>query len=49
MVTDAAIALGAFAAATAAAALLGAANMGTAFGVGQVAFAASVSYLLLRR
>jgi hypothetical protein len=49
MATDAAIALGAFALATAAAALLGAANFGTALGVGQLGFAAAVSYVLLHR
>jgi uncharacterized membrane protein (DUF485 family) len=49
MATDAAITLGAFAAAAAAAALLGAVNFGTALGVGQLGFAAALTYVLLRR
>lgn len=38
----------AFAGGTAIAALLGAANLGTALGVGQIAFAAAVVWVLLR-
>lgn len=49
MATDVAITLGAFAATAAAAALLGAANFGTALGVGQLGFAAALTYVLLRR
>jgi hypothetical protein len=41
--------LAAFAAATALAELLGAINLGTAFGVGQLAFAATLVWLLLKR
>jgi hypothetical protein len=43
-----AVALGAFAAATGLAELFGAANLGTALGVGQVAFALTVGLLLVR-
>jgi uncharacterized membrane protein (DUF485 family) len=43
------IALAAFAAGTALAALFGAANFGTALGIGQIAFAAALAYVLLRR
>jgi hypothetical protein len=39
----------AFAAATGLAELLGAVNLGTALGVGQLAFAAALVWLLLRR
>lgn len=46
---DIAIAVGAFAAAALVAALLGAANAGTALGVGQVVFAFAVTALLLLR
>ena len=38
-----------FAAATAVAELLGAANLGTAMGFGQIAFAVGLVYLLARR
>jgi hypothetical protein len=41
--------LGAFALATAVAALLGAANFGTALTFGQIAFAAALVWVLLRR
>jgi hypothetical protein len=47
--TDLATLLGAFAAATAIAAALGAANFGTALGFGQLAFAATLIWVLLRR
>ena len=47
--TQAALLVGAFAAATAIAELAGAANLGTALGFGQIAFAATLVYLLLRR
>jgi uncharacterized membrane protein (DUF485 family) len=43
------IVLAAFAAGTALAALFGAANFGTALGIGQIAFAAALAYVLLRR
>ena len=43
-----ALLLGAFAAVTALAALLGAANLGTAMAFGQLAFAATLVWLLLR-
>ena len=49
MIADAAISLGAFAAVTALAALLGAANFGTALGIGQIGFVAALAYVLLRR
>jgi hypothetical protein len=39
----------AFAAATGLAELLGAVNLGTALGVGQLAFAAALVFILLRR
>jgi hypothetical protein len=42
------ISLGAFALASALAELFGAANLGTAFGFGQIAFALSAAYLLIR-
>jgi hypothetical protein len=42
------ISLGAFALASALAELFGAANLGTAFGFGQIAFALSTAYLLIR-
>jgi hypothetical protein len=38
----------AFAAGTAAAAIFGAINLGTAFGVGQIGFAAALVFVLLR-
>ena len=43
------VALGAFPAVTALAELAGAANLGTALGIGQVAFAAVLVALILRR
>jgi hypothetical protein len=43
------ILLSAFVAATAIAALLGAANFGTALTFGQIAFAAALVYVLLKR
>lgn len=46
---DLAIMLGAFAAATAIAAALGAANFGTALSFGQIGFALALVYVLLRR
>jgi len=46
---DLAIMLGAFVLGTVAAELLGAANLGTALGVGQITFALAVVYVLLRR
>ena len=47
--TDVLLLGAAFASATALAALLGAANFGTALGVGQLGFAASLVWVLLRR
>ncbi|MGZ5326218.1 MAG: hypothetical protein ACXWEL_06240 [Solirubrobacterales bacterium] len=49
MATDAAITLLVFAATAAVAGLLGAANFGTALGVGQLGFAAALTYVLLWR
>jgi hypothetical protein len=49
MIADASITLATFAVVTAVAALLGAANFGTALGVGQVGFIAALVYVLLRR
>ena len=49
LLTQVAIVLGAFAAVTALAALLGAANLGTAMGFGQIGFALAAVYLLIRR
>jgi hypothetical protein len=46
---DFALPIVAFAAATGAAAALGAANFGTALGLGQLGFAATLSWVLLRR
>ncbi|MEX2196686.1 MAG: hypothetical protein WD844_15505 [Thermoleophilaceae bacterium] len=43
-----AVPLAAFAAITAVAELAGAANFGTALGIGQVAFAVALTYVLLR-
>jgi uncharacterized membrane protein (DUF485 family) len=43
------IVLAAFAAGTALAALFGAANFGTALGIGQISFAAALAYVLIRR
>jgi hypothetical protein len=48
LATQIAIALGAFALASALAELFGAANLGTAFGFGQIAFALTTSYLIIR-
>jgi hypothetical protein len=48
LTVKAGISLGAFAAASALAELFGAANLGTAFGFGQIAFALTVAYLLIR-
>ena len=45
---DLGIALGAFAAASALAALLGAANFGTALTFGQIGFAAALTWVLTR-
>jgi hypothetical protein len=47
--TDLAILFGAFAAASALAAVLGAANFGTALAFGQIGFAAALVWVLLRR
>jgi hypothetical protein len=49
VIADASITLAAFAVITALAALLGAANFGTALGVGQLGFVAALVYVLLRR
>jgi hypothetical protein len=49
MRTSLLIMLGAFVAATALAALLGAANFGTALTFGQIAFAGALVYVLLKR
>ncbi len=49
MVANLAIVIAAFAAGTGIAALFGAANFGTALSVGQIAFAAAVVYVLVRR
>ena len=46
---DLAVLVGAFAAATAMAAALGAANFGTALAFGQIGFAAALVWVLLRR
>jgi hypothetical protein len=46
---DLAMMLGAFAAASALAAALGAANFGTALAFGQIGFAIALVYVLLRR
>lgn len=48
MLADAAIALAAFALGVAVAELFGAANLGTALGVGQIAFVIAVCWRLLR-
>ena len=45
---DLSIVFGAFAAATALAAALGAANLGTAMAFGQIAFAVALSWVLIR-
>jgi hypothetical protein len=44
-----AITAGAFAVGTGVAALLGATNLGTALGVGQICFVVALVYVLLRR
>ena len=49
MARDLVIVLGAFAAASAVALALGAANLGTALAFGQLAFAATLIYVLVRR
>jgi uncharacterized membrane protein YuzA (DUF378 family) len=49
IVRDLLIVLGAFALASALAGLLGAPNLGTALAFGQMAFAASTVYVLLKR
>ena len=49
LLTDLAIMLGAFAAATIVAELAGAANLGTAASFGQIAFALAALYVLMRR
>jgi hypothetical protein len=49
LLKQAAVVLGAFVAVTALAALLGAANLGTAMGVGQIGFVLALTYLLLKR
>lgn len=49
MLSGAAISLGAFALGTGVAELFGAANLGVAFGVGQIAFACALVYVLLKR
>ena len=49
MKTDLLLMLAAFVSATAVAALLGAANFGTALTFGQIAFAAVLCWVLLRR
>jgi len=46
---QAALLLGVFASATALSLLAGAANLGTALGIGQIAFAIVLVWLLLRR
>ena len=49
MKTDLFLLVAAFASATAVAALLGAKNLGTALTFGQIAFAAALAWVLLRR
>ena len=49
MKADLALLLAVFASATAVAALLGAANFGTALTFGQIAFAGALVYVLLKR
>ena len=49
MLVNAAIALAGFAVGVGAALLFGAHNLGTALGVGQLTFAATLVYVLLRR
>jgi hypothetical protein len=48
LVTQIAIAVGVFALVSALAELFGAANLGTALGIGQVAFALTVAALIIR-
>ena len=48
MLRDLAIVVGAFALASAVAELFGAANLGVAFGIGQICFALALVYVLLR-
>jgi hypothetical protein len=48
LATQIAIAVGVFALVTALAELFGAANLGTALGIGQLAFALTVGYLIIR-
>jgi hypothetical protein len=48
LATQIAIAIGVFALASALAELFGAANLGTALGIGQVAFALTVAALIIR-
>lgn len=49
MVVDLLVCIGAFVLASALAGALGAANLGTALAFGQMAFAASVVYVIVRR
>jgi hypothetical protein len=48
LATQIATAVGVFALVTALAELFGAANLGTALGIGQLAFALTVGYLIIR-
>ena len=48
LATRIAIALGVFAIVSALAELFGATNLGTAFGIGQVAFAVTCAFLIIR-
>jgi hypothetical protein len=48
LATQIAIAVGVFALVVALAELFGAANLGTALGIGQLAFALTVGYLIIR-
>ena len=49
LATQALVLVAVFAAATVIAELLGAVNLGTALGIGQIAFTAVLVYMLLRR
>ena len=49
LLKQAALLIAVFAASTAVAELLGAANLGTAMGIGQIAFAIALMFLLLKR
>ena len=49
MLLNVAIVLGAFALGTGAGDALGATNLGTSLGIGQVCFVAALAYVLLRR